>query len=135
MTEGHDEMLLVGQDLSVSLTVNDLEKSLWWYHEVLGFSIRQKFEREGTLFAVSLTSGDASILITQDNGSRGGNRVKGEGFSFRITTTQDIDALAEAIKVRGGVLESGPDVVWGQRFFRLLDPDGFRLTISSVANS
>lgn len=49
-----------------------------------------------------------------------------------ITTTQDIDALAAAIRASGGVLEGDPVTTpWGQRMFRLRDPDGFRFTIAS----
>ncbi len=42
--------------------------------------------------------------------------------------------LAMRIKRAGGALESEPaDTPWGARVFRLRDPDGFRLTISSHA--
>lgn len=47
------------------------------------------------------------------------------------TTVQDIDELAARIKARGGVLETEPIAVAGQRGFRLRDPDGFRFAISS----
>lgn len=47
------------------------------------------------------------------------------------TTVQHIDELAARIKARGGVLETEPIAVAGQRGFRLRDPDGFRFAISS----
>ena len=123
---------LQGSGLSVSLTVNDIAKSLTWYHEVLGFAINEKFEREGKLFAVSLKAGGARVLITQDDFAAGRDRVKGAGCSFMITTDQNIDDLANGIKSRGGALDSEPqDARWGQRVFRLHDPDGFRFVISS----
>lgn len=51
---------------------------------------------------------------------------------MQITTAQDVDELARRIKERGGTLDSEPiDTPWGARVFRLRDPDGFRLTISS----
>ena len=35
-------------------------------------------------------------------------------------------------KESGGILDSEPaDMPWGARIFRLKDPDGFKLTISS----
>jgi uncharacterized glyoxalase superfamily protein PhnB len=122
-----------GLALAASLTVNDLAKSAAWYVDVLGFGVDRKFEREGTLFAVSLAAGDAvRILLTQDNGAKGSDRVKGEGFSLQITTDDDIDAFAKRIKDAGGTLDSEPtDTPWGPRMFRLRDPDGFRFTISS----
>jgi uncharacterized glyoxalase superfamily protein PhnB len=56
-----------------------------------------------------------------------------EGISLQITTREDADALAARIKQAGGALDTEPvDVPWGARVFRLRDPDGFRLTISST---
>ena len=122
-----------GLTLSASLTVKDLEKSLAWYHDMVGFAIDQKYEREGKLQAVSLKAGDVRILIGQDDGAKGMDRVKGEGFSMMITTDQNIDEIATRIKELGGIFKTDPtDTPWGARMFRLQDPDGFTLTISSV---
>ena len=118
--------------LSASLTVKNIEQSLAWYREVLGFAVDRTYDREETLFAVSLQAGEVRILLTQDDGAKGLDRVKGEGFSLRLTTDQNIDELAARIKELGGVLELEPtDMHWGARIFRLRDPDGFRFTISS----
>lgn len=125
-------MALHGRSLDASLTVNDLEKSLAWYVDVLGFSVDRKHEREGKLVAVSLKAGDVRVLLAQDNGAKGWDRVKGEGFSLQITTDQNIDELAAGIKAQGVGLDLEPtDTPWGARVFRLRDPDGFRFTISS----
>ena len=124
---------LEGIRLSASLTVNDLEKSVAWYRDVLGFTIAQSHEREGKLMAVSLRAGeDVRIVLAQDDGAKGLDRQKGIGFSMMITTDQNIDELAQRITDAGGVLESPPvEMPWGARMFRLRDPDGFRYTISS----
>ncbi len=117
---------------SVSLTVKDLTKSLAWYSDVLGFTIDRKIEREGKLRSVALKAGDVRLSINQDDGAKGWSRIKGEGFSLQITTDQNIDKIATRIKELGGTLESEPtDMPWGSRSFRLKDPDGFKLTISS----
>ena len=81
---------------------------------------------------MALIAGDVRLSINQDDGAKGWDRVKGEGFSLRITTDQNIDEIAKRIKDRGGILESEPaDMPWGARLFRLKDPDGFKLAISS----
>jgi lactoylglutathione lyase len=122
-----------GRTLSVSLTVKDLQKSLAWYRDVLGFTIDRRLEREGTLRGVAMKAGDVQLSINQDDGARGWDRVKGEGFSLRITTDQNVDEIANRIKELGGALDSEPaDMPWGARIFRLRDPDGFKLTISSI---
>jgi len=122
---------LRGRALSASLTVNDLQKSLTWYRDVVGFTVAQNYEREGRLRAVSLKAGVVQVLLNQDDGSKGSDRVKGAGFSLRITTAQNIDEIAGRIKARGGVLESEPADAFGMRAFRVRDPDGFMLVISS----
>jgi len=118
--------------LSASLTVKDLEKSLAWYRDVVGFTVDQKHERDGKLRAVSLKAGAVRILINQDDGAKGLDRVKGEGFSLQITTAQNIDDIANRIKQAGGTLTSEPaDMPWGVRVFRVRDPDGFTFVVSS----
>ncbi|MDB4915576.1 MAG: Glyoxalase-like domain protein [Gemmatimonadetes bacterium] len=120
--------------LAASFTVNDLEKSLAWYCDVVCFIIDQKHEREGKLVAVSLKAGDIRLLLGRDNGAKGWERVKGQGMSLQFSTAQDIDALAAGITERGGTLDAEPaDMPWGTRVFRLKDPDGFTLVISSMA--
>ncbi len=117
--------------LTASLTVNDLTNSLGWYRDVLGFTVDEKYEREGKVVAVTLKAGDVELLINQDDGAKGLNRVKGVGFSLQFTTVQDIDTLAEGIVARGGKLDTElTDMPWGARIFRLRDPDGFRMTFS-----
>jgi len=117
--------------VSVSLTAGDLPRSVAWYTAALGFTVEREFERDGVKFAARLRAGSIAILVTQDNGSRGGERVKGEGFSIQFTTRQNIDALAARAKEAGATLDSEPADAWGARVFRLRDPDGFKLVISS----
>src|SRR5439155_8291395 len=130
-SRGQPESFL-GRTLSASLTVGDLQKSLTWYRDVVGFIVDREHERDGKLRAVSLKAGAVRILINQDDGAKGLDRVKGEGFSLQITTDQNVDEIAKRIKELGGKLEMEPaDMPWGARIFRLKDPDGFKLTISS----
>lgn len=122
---------LRGRTLSVSLSVNDLEKSLEWYQDVAGFTVREKHERDGKLMAVSLVAGDVSVLIGRDDGAMGADRVKGAGFSIYITTTQDVDALAQRARDAGTLDAEPADMPWGARTYSLKDPDGFKIVIAS----
>jgi uncharacterized glyoxalase superfamily protein PhnB len=119
------------RSLSASLTVKDLAKSLAWYEGIVGFTVDRKHEREGKLVAISLKAGDVRILLNQDNGAKGWDRTKGEGFSLQFTTTQSVDDIAKRIRDLGGTLDTEPmDVPWGARMFRVTDPDGFKLVFS-----
>ncbi len=122
---------LIAQDLGASLTVADVRRSLAWYRDVLGFSLDREHERDGRLIAASLRAGEIQILLTQEDGAKGADRVKGQGFSLQITTAQDIDAIASNARRAGAALDSEPADAWGVRVFRLRDPDGFRLVLSS----
>ena len=123
--------LLRGRTLLASLTVNDIHTSLEWYTNVVGFMVDEKYEREGILQAVSMKAGAVRLVMSQDNGAKGMDRIKGEGFSLQITTAQNVDEIANRIKAAGWTLESEPKDGWGARAFRLKDPDGFKLVISS----
>jgi uncharacterized glyoxalase superfamily protein PhnB len=117
--------------LGISLTVKDLQKSVTWYRDVLGFTVEREVMRDDKLVAVGVRAGSVEFLLGQDNGAKGWERVKGEGFSLRISTEQSIDDLANGIKARGGALETEPtDMQWGARVFRITDPDGYKLSVS-----
>jgi uncharacterized glyoxalase superfamily protein PhnB len=115
---------------SVSLTVKDLQKSVAWYRDVVGFGVERTFDRDGKLVVVSLKAGDVKINLNQDDGAKGWERTKGLGFSIGIWTNEDIDGIASRIKANGGQLDSEPvDAPWGARYFRLTDPDGYKLAV------
>jgi predicted enzyme related to lactoylglutathione lyase len=122
---------LVALSLEASLTVSDVAASVAWYCGVVGFTVAREYRRDGRLAAVALQAGGVELLLVQDDGAKGQDRAKGEGFSLQVTTAQDIDGLAARITARGGALETEPFALAGKRAFRLRDPDGFRLTVSS----
>jgi uncharacterized glyoxalase superfamily protein PhnB len=115
---------------SVSITVKDIEKSAAWYRDVVGFGIERTIVNDSKLYLVSLKAGDVRMNLNQDDGAKGWDRIKGQGSSINIWTNDDVDAIANRIKGAGGKLDSEPvDAHWGARFFRLTDPDGFKLAI------
>jgi uncharacterized glyoxalase superfamily protein PhnB len=123
---------LLGQSLGVSITVKDLQKSVHWYVDQLGFKEERRVERDGQFRGVAVGAGDVHVLLNQDDGAKGWTRVKAEGFSLQITTKQDIDAIARRFRERGGELVTEPkDMPWGARVFRVQDPDGFKWSVST----
>ena len=123
--------LLQAKAISLSLTVKDIQTSLKWYTEVIGFTVERKIERDGKLLGYMMTAGNARVSINEDNGAKGWDRVKGQGFSFYLTTEQNVDDIAQRVKKLTGKLDSEPaDMPWGVRALRLEDPDGFKFSIS-----
>lgn len=116
--------------VSPSLTVNDLQASVAWYRDVLGFTVAEEYQMDGKVMGVRLVAGSATFLLGQDDFAKGRDRQKGAGFRLYCETAQDIDQLAAAIKARGGKLTQEPtDQPWGARDFGVVDPDGFILSI------
>ena len=109
-------------------TVNDAEKSVAWYRDVLGFKVKERWEFEGKFVGAEMSSGDVSVNLGQDDWKMGRDRVKGVGVRIYITTGPEIDQLANQIKARGGTLAMEPKDEWGLRAFAINDPDGYKLT-------
>ena len=125
--------VLQADSLEASFTVSQLERSVAWYCDALGFVVDRRHERDGRLVAVSLRAGAVRILLTQDDGAKGAERIKGEGISLQITTSQSADDIASRIKAYGSALDTEPTrMPWGVTVLRVRDLDGFRLTISST---
>ncbi|MGH9311795.1 MAG: VOC family protein, partial [Vicinamibacterales bacterium] len=114
-----------------SLTVSNLEQSLRFYTNVLGFILGDRWtDNNGVLRGVMLKAGACGLGLSQDDWSKGRDRKKGEGMSLWLKTAQDIDALAQRITAAGGSLAQGPKTEeWGGRSLSVDDPDGFRLRI------
>ena len=115
-----------------SFTVNDIQTSLAFYRDVLGFTVKDRWEQDGALHGVELVAGKVTFWLGQDDWKKGRDRVKGQGFRMYCGTTQDIDTLARRIEAGGGTLVEKPtDRPWGGRDFAVVDPDGFKITIGS----
>lgn len=112
-------------------TVSDLERSVHFYTDVLGFVVNQRFtDAGGVLRGVRLKAGTCQLGMSQDDWAKGRDRQRGLAVRIWCTTAQDIDALAATIAARGGAIAQEPkDEPWGGRSLSVDDPDGFHLTI------
>jgi catechol 2,3-dioxygenase-like lactoylglutathione lyase family enzyme len=114
--------------LEPSLTVTDIELSVRFYTDVLGFIVGERWSEGGVLRGVNLKAGLCELGLSQDDWAKGRERVKGEGMRIWCRTAQDIDELAARIKAAGGRLTEEPtDQSWGVRSLSVHDPDGFHL--------
>ncbi len=128
--DSHPETLRL-RGITPALTVGDLDASLAWYRDVVGFHVQETWENEGKVGGAILVAGAGRLFLLQDDWAKGRDRVKGAGFRLHMATAADVDEIAAGIEQRGGTLESAPvDMPWG-RAFSIVDPDGFGITISS----
>lgn len=111
------------------ITATDLQASLAWYRDVLGFTLAEEYKDGEQVMGVRLVAGSVQVLLTQDDFAKGRDRKKGVGLRLYYTTAQDIDQLAAGIKERGGQLVREPtDQSWGAREFAVVDPDGLNIS-------
>lgn len=114
----------------LSLTAKDLMTSVAFYRDVLGFTVDYVNDRDGKPKSAGIHAGASKIFLNQDDGGRGWERTKGEGFAITFDTTQDVDAFAGRIRANGGTITMEPaDMPWGVRMVRFVDPDGYRLAV------
>jgi catechol 2,3-dioxygenase-like lactoylglutathione lyase family enzyme len=112
-----------------SFTVADIERSVKWYCDGLGFYLAERWEEGGKLKGAMLKAGACELGLSQDDFSRGRDRSKGTGFRVWCETAQDIDALAKRLRDFGGTIAEEPGNRWETYGFTAQDPDGFKLTI------
>ena len=117
------------RSFSPSFTVNDLDASIAFYTNVLGFIVSDRWTEDGKLLGVMLKAGTCEVGLSQDDWKKGRDRKKGEGVRIACETVQDIDALAAHITVAGWRLTQPPTDQWGVRRLAVDDPDGYHLTI------
>jgi predicted enzyme related to lactoylglutathione lyase len=127
-------MPLNATTLGCSLTCRDVAASVHGYGDVLGVTVQQTNDRDGKPGGAVMTAGQVRIILNQDDGKLGWDRIKGQGcyFQINVATPADVDAAADRIKAAGGELLSEPaDRPWGSRMFQFRDPDGFKLGVSA----
>ncbi|MEP7119233.1 MAG: VOC family protein [Acidobacteriota bacterium] len=120
--------------LGCSITCKNLDASIGFYRDALGFAVAHSFEHEGKVVAAVVAAGDCRIVLNQDDGKLGWDRSKGQGFYLQINVAgaADVDAAAARIKAAGGALIDEPaDRPWGARMFQFKDLDGFKLGVST----
>ena len=90
-------------NLGCSLTCKDLEASIRFYRDAIGFAVAQRFENEGKVVAAVVAAGDCSIVLNQDNGKLGWDRIKGQGFYLDVP--DDRQAWRAALSRTGFAIE------------------------------
>ncbi len=118
------------------LSVSDFQKSLFFYTEILGFSIDYQRQEEGFAF---LSLGDAQIMIDEIGKGRTWKTGDfeyplGRGINFQIEV-KNINTILKKLERHSIGLFLEPEEKWyrkddkevGNRQFLVMDPDGYLL--------
>jgi methylmalonyl-CoA epimerase len=121
----------------VAVTVKDIERSIGFYRDLLGFEVvGQLLLRDDTFKIVYLRSGGACIELFEfrDNDAQTAVGVPDQvgGFKHVALQTDDVDAVAAKLKAAGTVFTVEPkDAAGGVRLAFFRDPDGNLLELVS----
>jgi len=118
------------RSITPTFTVKDVERSLAWYRDGLGFFVAERWEDGGKLKGAMLKAGACEFGLSQDDFSKGHDRIKGVGFRLWCNTSQDLDGIAARLRSFGGTIVEEPGTRWDTYSFTAQDPDGFKITIS-----
>jgi len=113
--------MITGLDL-LFLEVNNLEDSISFYHDLLGFQI-ESHSPEAEPPIASLRGGSLRITLVQQLETM---LKRGRGVHFVLGVT-NVDEFHERVTTRGVEVSKPRDEGWGGRFVSLKDPDGYRL--------
>ena len=118
------------------LGVTDMERSLRFYLDGLGFTIMNKWEPEGRIRWCWLTRGGASIMlqefVKEGHGGQRPEGVLGQGVNLCF---QCEDALALYHEFRSRGLEPSEPFVGNNMWVTWLrDPDGYRVEFESMTD-
>jgi PhnB protein len=123
--------------LSVSLIVEDMEKSIAFYTQTLGFeNTFQMPDPDGNLMHAELAWKNAHIMLGPVMWlAEELIPYRGAGVNFYITVEEedDIDQYYAMVKGKGvNIVEEIKDQFWGDRNFSIKDPDGYQLTFGKT---
>src|SRR2546429_9653603 len=82
------------RSLAVSLTVNDLGRSLAWYRDGLRFTVGERWQDGGQLRGVQPKAGGRGLKLNQAVLSKGRDPPKGRALPSWPSATPATDALA-----------------------------------------
>jgi lactoylglutathione lyase len=117
------------------LRVLDLEQSLDFYVDKIGFKLIRKTELEkekATLAFIAMDEDGPQLELTY-NWDRSEPYTVGDGFSHIALLVEDLDGMYDRLKEQGCKFYSPPKTISsGTRLCFVTDPDGYDLELIQV---
>ncbi|MGG2106855.1 VOC family protein [Lysinibacillus pakistanensis] len=120
-------------EFRLELFVEDLQKSISFYEEIIGLTFHNKTEVSAIIkmknFALLLTSDN--VLNENHYFKKGGLRPKGKGVEV-VILLDNIEQTYQRVLDKHYPVESSLVLQsWGMKDFRIIDPDGYYLRLTS----
>ncbi|MCP3765043.1 VOC family protein [Domibacillus sp. A3M-37] len=124
--------------LRLELFVENIEKSIEFYRDVLEFNVSKEADKD----YVPVEHGDVILglggmkNLPEQHPLKVNNHNQKNGLGIEIVLeVEDINAFYSKIVSKGYPIETGlSKKPWGLEDFRLMDPDGYYLRITSIAD-
>lgn len=115
----------------IALIVSDLDRSLEFYQDVLGFKVLQKIYRpERQSFKVDLSNGDVQLeMFTFPGAPSRPSYPEAQGLRHLAFEVSGIEAFHQKISGKVEVEELRVDPLTGKKFFFFPDPDNLPIEI------
>ena len=126
--------MLTATKLTANLIVSNVEQSLAFYEDVLGFARGMTVPEQSPFVFAAVTSGPVEIFfndrstVTKESPQMAGLSFGGGNTMF--IEVQGVDALHERIAARVTVILPLVTQWYGVREFAIADPDGYVITFA-----
>ena len=112
------------------LFVHDIERSVAFYRDGLGFTLARRADAHGKMFWCRLERGVVSIMLQQGTAEDGAAEGRGRGVVFYLIC-DDADAIYAEFSSRGLRLDPPTVVYYAMKQLVVPEPDGYALCFES----
>lgn len=108
-----------------TLTVNDMDKSIEFYSEIVGLKVDRRFNAGPDTEICFLGEGETKIELICDTDIRPDCLGEGISMGFEVESLDEMRDVLErkGIEVHSGPFQPNPNI----RFLYVKDPDGFKV--------
>jgi catechol 2,3-dioxygenase-like lactoylglutathione lyase family enzyme len=111
----------------ICVRCTDLEKTAWFYREVLGF---EPDWADGRMIGLRAAYGDGTIGVLLDGDGSPADQVPGSQGVVIGLTVDDVDALVAEVRAVGCGVRLEPSDMGGTRSAAVYDPNGHELWLT-----
>jgi lactoylglutathione lyase len=124
--------------LRMELFVDDLDAAIAFWRDVLGFAVIRRDEGYASLERGTVVLGLGPVAKLPPAGPGPGftqqRLASGKGAGVEIVLeADDLQAVHDSCRAAGVIVEDLTDRPWGLRDFRIVDPDGYYIRVTTTA--
>ncbi len=118
------------------LATGDMEASIRFYRETLGFDVADRFESGGKTWWCELARDGQALMLTQHevDVAKSGAKESFAQTSINVYLLSGIETLHERMKKDGRHVSDLRVTFYGMKEFDLRDPSGYTLLIGQATN-